>query len=255
MPDFLLACLAAPMAAFGLPASGGWRPSAARPTRSASLGLLAAALGLRRHEDEALRALHEGYGFAVEAVDGGESLLDYHTVQAPHQVRLNEFARSQGRPPLTRAEALAFADPETILSSREYRAGVRHHLAFWARQDAPYPLADLRAALRRPRLAPYAGRRSCPLALPLMPEVIAAGDLFAAFAEYDAMVAARLSALALPDGTGAKGSPRPVAGDLDAPLGLGSDGGHRHIVRDHPLSRSHWLFAEREEWETVRRPA
>ena len=65
MTDYLLFRLYGAMAAWGDIAVGEQRPSTPHPSKSALLGLLAAALGIRRHEDERHQALADGYGFAV----------------------------------------------------------------------------------------------------------------------------------------------------------------------------------------------
>ena len=66
MRDFLLFTLYAPLAALGEVAVGERRVSAARPARSAILGLLAAALGIERRDEAAHAALQEGYGELAE---------------------------------------------------------------------------------------------------------------------------------------------------------------------------------------------
>ena len=63
------------MAAWGSTAVGEVRPSAPHPTRSALLGLLAAALGLRRDDDERHEALGRMLRFAVR-VDRPAQLLE-----------------------------------------------------------------------------------------------------------------------------------------------------------------------------------
>ena len=52
MKEYLVFQLYAPLASWGEEASGEIRHSATVPTRSALLGLLAAALGIRRDEEE-----------------------------------------------------------------------------------------------------------------------------------------------------------------------------------------------------------
>jgi CRISPR system Cascade subunit CasD len=83
MAEYLLFRLYGLMASWGEIAVGESRHSATYPSRSALLGLLGAALGLRRDEDAAQRALIEGYRFAVKVESAGSPLRDYHTVQTP----------------------------------------------------------------------------------------------------------------------------------------------------------------------------
>ena len=58
MNAYLVFRLYGPLASWGMPAVGGDRPTAAQPTRSALLGLLAAGLGIKRDKEYALQALH-----------------------------------------------------------------------------------------------------------------------------------------------------------------------------------------------------
>ena len=78
MPDFLIFTLAGSLASFGDVAGHERRGSWTWPGRSAVLGLLAAALGIRRDGDftklDRLRV-------AVAVFDTGAALRDYHTVQ------------------------------------------------------------------------------------------------------------------------------------------------------------------------------
>ncbi len=54
------------MASWGQAAVGGDRPTGVAPSRSALLGLLGAALGIKRDEEERLRALQNSVLFAVK---------------------------------------------------------------------------------------------------------------------------------------------------------------------------------------------
>jgi len=126
MPAFLLFSLWAPLAAMGDVAVGERRTGLERPGKSAVLGLVAAALGIDRTEEAALRALHDGYGLAVRVDTPGTLVTDFHTAQVPP-------ARRGRRWPTRRAE-LARPKPgepelETVLSWREYRADARFTIA------------------------------------------------------------------------------------------------------------------------------
>jgi len=65
MRSFLLFRLYGPLASWGEIAVGEVRPTALQPTRSALLGLLGAALGVRRGDDEAFSALGATLRFAI----------------------------------------------------------------------------------------------------------------------------------------------------------------------------------------------
>ena len=238
MRDFLLFTLYAPLAALGEVAVGERRVSAARPARSAILGLLAAALGIERRDEAAHAALQEGYGVAVRVETEGALLQDYHTAQVPP-------AKKGRRWPTRRAE-LAEPRLETILSLREYRADARHTVAMWTAQDPPQPLAVLAEALRRPRFTLYLGRKACPLGLPPAPRIVAAATLADAFASFDAAMPASERALR----QGLRLLPR--AGDVEADASardwLGDDLRLRRIERrrDAVVSRRRWQFGLRD---------
>ena len=168
MPEFLTFALAAPLAAMGEIAVGERRGSWDRPGRSAVLGLIAACLGLTREDETAHDALETGYGLALRVQHVGPLLPDYHTAQVPPARRGRRFA--------TRAEELSAKDLETILSRRDYRTDVLALAAIWSRPGARWPLLEIEAALRAPHYAPYFGRKSCPLMLPLAPHRTEAAD-------------------------------------------------------------------------------
>src|SRR5215470_15857056 len=92
--DYLVFRLYGPMGSWGDIAVGEVRPSTVHPSKSAILGLIAAALGIKRPnttrddtERSALEVAHgalaQGYGFAVCVDAPGVPLVDYHTAQVP----------------------------------------------------------------------------------------------------------------------------------------------------------------------------
>lgn len=167
MTEFLLFTLYAPLASWGEIAVGESRRSWDRPSRSAVLGLVGAALGLLRTDQEDHDALDRGYGFAVRLDAPGTRLVDYHTAQTV------DSASVRRRQPATRAELLASGDPETILSRREYRQDAVATAALWSRDGARWTLEQLADALRRPVFVLSAGRKANVFALPLAPTVVA----------------------------------------------------------------------------------
>lgn len=181
---FLVFQLQAPLASWGDTAVGEHRGSYEYPGESALLGLLAAALGIRRDDDSNLTRLTRGYAFAVGVQNGGTLLRDYHTAQVPGRTAL------KGRPHTTRRNELAVAKHElhTILSTRDYRQNAAYLVAVQARADPPYALDALACALRKPRFVLYLGRKSCPPATPLYPIVISTDSASAAFAGYLARI-------------------------------------------------------------------
>jgi CRISPR system Cascade subunit CasD len=226
MPQFLTATLYAPLASFGGLAVGERRAAERYPTRSMLIGLLGAALGIDRADEEAQAALAVGYYFAVQILAPGRPFTDYHTAQMPSRGK-TRFA--------TRREELAAPALNTVLTSRDYRTDFLGILAVCAAPGAPYALADIAAALRAPRYTLSFGRKSCPFGLPLAPRVAEFSDLRAA-----------LAGAAAPD---AMLKPlRPQAGQIIADMALMA-AGEPHVIefpRDQPLSRRRWQFGLRQ---------
>ena len=247
MPAFLLFSLWAPLAAMGDVAVGERRTGLERPGKSAVLGLVAAALGIDRTEEAALRALHDGYGLAVRVDTPGTLVTDFHTAQV-------QPARRGRRWPTRRAE-LARPKPgepelETVLSWREYRADARFTIALWPRRAAPRPLAELEQALRRPVHTLYLGRKACPLGAPPAPVIVEAPTLSEALAVHDRhcrpgidTVLPRPQAVAAP----AVYADIEPEGEARLELGPGLTPHHRRMRRDDPISRRRWQFRLREE--------
>lgn len=242
--SMLIFQIQAPLSSWGITAVGEYRPSYDYPGVSALSGLLAAALGLRRDEEDGHAMLRDGYGYAVGVQNSGRLLRDYHTAQAPSQAKLNK------RPHASRRDELALPKHElnTVLSTRDYRQGAGCLVAVQARADSRYSLNELSAALRCPRFVLYFGRKACPPAAPLHPQVIKAVTAHRAFEEYRAQLnnaigqhrdrygmvtlesCASIEKIAWSDG---------IDVGLSADLTL--------TRKDFPLSRKGWQFGDRIE--------
>lgn len=235
MADYLLFRLYGPLASWGVIAVGQERGSDVQPSKSAILGLLAAALGIRRDEEQRLAALAAGYGFAVRVDAGGMLLRDYHTAQVPSASDMKK------RPHRTRRDELLLPRHalNTVLSSREYRCDALYMVALWASPNAPYSLAELAAALVKPQLPLYLGRKSCPLALPLQARIMTTETLAVAFSQVSFSDDAFLTEL--------KRDEKPA---IHWEEGI-DEGGLAALMtvtrRDQPLSRRRWQFRERRE--------
>lgn len=249
--DYLIFRLYGPMCSWGDIAVGEVRPSTVHPSKSAILGLIAAALGIKRpdtvsdeHERTALEAAHgalaQGYGLAVRVDAPGVPLVDYHTAQVPS----SGTGRNRRQFATRRDELLAVprAELNTILSRRDYRVDALYTIALWARPGAPYALAELAARLHEPVFALYLGRKSCPLALPLAAQVVTADDIL------DAMGNA---ALPLSDDLTRHLVPRNTVPALywDEDGDAGSlQVEHTFTRRDTVYSRRRWQFQSRSEY-------
>jgi CRISPR system Cascade subunit CasD len=234
--NFLLFRLYAPLASWGDVAVGEFRPSFGYPGRSALLGLIGAALGIDRGDEESHRRLDDGLGFAVAVYAEGTLLRDYHTAQVPGAADLKK------RPHRTRADELAVPrhDLNTILSTRDYRQDALCVIGAWLRPDAAaLALEDLHAALQRPRFTLYLGRKSCPPSLPLSPQLVEAADF------RTALDAARLPALDEAKALALPAQPLRVAWE-DGPS-IGWPQSFSVPRKDAPLSRHRWQFGDRTE--------
>jgi len=152
MNEYLILKLQGPMQAWGEHSFEGIRPSGNIPTRSALLGLLGACFGIGRNEMNKLQALADSVGFAVRRDERFPmvKITDYHTVQD------------------ARVEYAGLKSHETIQTWREYLLDAQYTVAVWNHDGALVTLDNLEAAIKCPVFTPYLGRRSCPLARPLI---------------------------------------------------------------------------------------
>jgi len=123
MQEFLLFRLYGAMASWGDIAVGDYRPSYSHPSKSAVLGLLAAAKGVKREEEAVHSAMAESYGFAVRIDAAGNLMRDYHTIQAPPEAALKNHPSATRRDELNALKRYQLDYPKvsgTILSSRDY---------------------------------------------------------------------------------------------------------------------------------------
>jgi len=230
--DYLLFQLYGPMASWGGVAMGEVRPTFDRPSKSAVLGMIGAALGIRQSEEEKHRELAETYGFAVRLDVPGRLLRDYHTTETP------TGKRARGLP--TRRDELEYKNTNTIESYRDYRCDARATVCLWAEKTPPkWPLGQIQGALQTPAFTLYLGRKSCPPALPMAPKITHASTLREAFAQSrhseDSFTAG------LMEGTDA------VRFYWEETAHSGLDPEQVQSRRDQPVSRARWQFKEREE--------
>lgn len=233
---YLLFRLYGPMCSWGDIAVGETRPSFAHPTKSAILGLVAGALGIRRDEEDKLCRLTDALGFAVLMERAGAPLSDYHTAQVPpgkkiHCTRKDEIESM-------RQDILEGKKIEpTILSTRGYRVDAVYTVALWERKKSEWDLDVIAKALIEPKFVPYLGRKSCPVALPFEPQVVDAALLREALERGRFLNYCELGLKPL-------GQKMLFWDECDH---VGVD--HHHIFerRDTPLSRIRWQFDTRKE--------
>jgi CRISPR system Cascade subunit CasD len=243
MNDFLIFRIYGFMASWGDIAVGEYRPSFDHPSKSAIMGMISAALGIRRDEEERLHELGAGYCVAVRIDEPGILMRDYHTAQVPPSGK----GRNK-RSFLTRQAELSVPKEElnTILSTRDYHCDAVYTLCLWSIRSPPlYPLAVLKEHLEHPVFTLYLGRKSCPLSLPLQPQIIQEESLAMALSTVrfnDALLLASL--ITSYDSR--------VFWEGDSNVGLTSV--HTIQRRDESLSRKRWQFGNRiEHYATMKK--
>ena len=214
MAEHLVFTLTAALGSMGDFAGHERRGSLTWPGRSAILGLLGAAMGIRRDAD--FSAL-DGLRMAVAVFDHGEVLRDFHTAQT--------VPSAAAKHPQARPAALAEAGlrVNTAITLRDYRSGPLYGVALWNG-----PLPAIAEALERPAFHLYLGRKSCPLAAPVAPQIVKADGPIAA-----------LDQLRMPPWRSGA-----VARQVLADDGV-FEGTHREVRNDVPLDRTHWHFGPR----------
>jgi len=235
MTRFLVATLYAPLASWGDIAVGEVRGTWDRPSRSSVLGLLAAALGITRADDDALAALDTHTGVAVRVDRSGALHRDFHTVQTVRKGAVKK------RTPRTRRELLNIEQPKTIVSERYYREDASYTLAVWSESGARWDVSALAESLRAPRFVLYAGRKANALGLPLAPDVIEASTLAEALSRRPAVPdALRAFFRSAPRAGSVEVSHDPCSGFSSGLTPLRTE-----RRRDATPDRRKWLFSER----------
>ncbi|OKP00266.1 type I-E CRISPR-associated protein Cas5/CasD [Xenorhabdus eapokensis] len=237
MQTYLVFRLYGALASWGVEAVGEDRPTGTDPTRSAILGLLGAALGIRRDDETQLVALQQGIKIAIKQIVSGLLMRDYHTTQVPSQEKKQAH--------LTRKSELRDKSKlNTVLSSRDYLADGVWVITISLTEQASFTLSALRDALIKPVFTLSLGRKSCPLALPMMPQL----------AEYPSLKAALDTPFPPLPHQSEKANHywqrnHDVVsyfweGDKDE-ITLPDTTTLTHQGWDEPLSRSHWQFTQR----------
>lgn len=212
---YLVFSLSASLGSMGELAGHERRGSLLWPGHSALIGLMGAALGIRRDGDfSGLDSLK----IDVAVFDSGTALRDFHTIQSVPAAAVKK--------PNSRPEAIRKAGERltTSITLRDYRAGVFYGVAVQGEG-----LEEIAAALRKPHFTLYLGRKSCPLSSPLNPQIVQADTVEEALGQVK--VPFWLS--------------RHV--DLsEKVMVVGEQGSQRDYVHDVPLDRQRWHFAARD---------
>lgn len=177
MPTFLILRLDGPMQAWGTHTFEDFRPSNLFPTRSGLLGLLGACLGLERNDLAGQTQLSASVEFSVR-VDQKLGRLGLDEPVSKRNVKLPDFHTVMDA---RKVDGRAREFP--IVSRREYLFDAAFTVAVGSKANATITLKQLTEALRRPCYTPSLGRRSCPLARPLLEGELEAEDALAALAK------------------------------------------------------------------------
>jgi CRISPR system Cascade subunit CasD len=154
---YLILKLQGPLQSWGTHTYEDYRPSNLFPTQSGLLGLLAACLGIERHDQAGFEALDQSIELAVRVdqtrLEDGKRLspakiTDFHTIMNARRV--------DGR-----------ASRYPVVSRREYLCDATFTVAIRASAQPTMSLDELEAAVKKPYYTPFLGRRSCPLSRPL----------------------------------------------------------------------------------------
>lgn len=216
MATFLVFTLTASLGAMGELAGHERRGALLWPGRSAIIGFMAAALGIRR--DGAFAAL-ESLEITVGVYNSGAHLRDYHTVET--------VPTAAAKAPNSRPEALhtARGRTNTTITLRDYRTAPLFGVAV-----AGQGLEAIAGAINAPQFTLYLGRKSCPLAAPPGARLVMAEDAEDALKQLILppwRANERLRSLIVEDERG-------------------------EIVHDRAIDRAHWHFAAR---RVMARPA
>lgn len=194
MRDYLVFRLQGALASWGDIAVGDIRPSYRCPSKSAVIGLIAAALGIERkgkeEEQEIIKQKQEelfklAFSVRIDAV--GTPIEDYHTIQTPSEMAIKY---DRGEKYWTRLDEIEAINWRVIQSQNNKEAGaIQSRRTYYC--DALYTIAicetenetinwqvlgltqlsDLVSALKNPKFSLFLGRKSCPLSLPLEPQI------------------------------------------------------------------------------------
>lgn len=177
--DFLIFQVYGPLVSWGTTAVGGDRYTAKSPSKSAVVGLVSAALGIKRGDEEASAKIFDSLGVAVKSFSKGYVVSDFHTAQVSvHRNGVRHYTR--------KGELAVPSDQiKTSLSTREYIADSYHQVAIYLKEDSEYTLESIADALNRPVFHLYFGRKANVPALPLHPVVYQAHTLVEAFDSYE----------------------------------------------------------------------
>ncbi len=253
MNDYLVFRLYGPLCSWGDISVGDIRPSYSYPSKSAIIGLVAAALGVKRHEQEKQKELTKLI-FSVCINAPGVLIEDYHSIQAPDEASIKYDRHKDYWTRIDELEAMKWrklqsgsnAGGGAIQSRRSYLCDAVYTVAL--SENIPQDIAwekigrsglyDLVEDLKMPKFLPYLGRKSCTFGLPMEPQIHPAENFKDAFMKsvFDF-----------------KNEMEVLLGQEVVNMRYFSE---EHIAgaqmkmtrRDQPVNKATWQFAERNEY-------
>ena len=153
----LLLRLAAPLQAWGDESKYEIRQTGRMPSKSGVIGLLAAALGLRRDNPE-VQTLNAALRMGVRIDMPGRVIMDFHTARAPKYNSRGEVRHNK--------DLSIIMEDSPYVTYRYYLSDACFLVGMESDDDAL--LTRLSEALAKPCFPLYLGRRACPPTLPLL---------------------------------------------------------------------------------------
>ena len=172
--DYLLFQLRGPLQSWGSPGSGSQRQTDDHPTKSAVIGMIAAALGIPEDQNRAILQLQEDMKYACREDIPGQPLYDFHTIWVDGSLtKFYEHLRTD-RPIPDRKNRTLIAEHYYLMDA-----------FFTVCMQGPRSLLErVHEALSKPAFSIFLGRRGCVLSMPLNPFIISAQAVAEAFKAY-----------------------------------------------------------------------
>jgi len=252
MIDYLVFRLYGTLASWGDIAVGEIRPSYRYPSKSAVIGLIAAALGFNRDESKKQTELSKLlFSTRIDAL--GSPIDDYHTIQAPSEQAIKN---DRGTPFWTRIDEIEAMKWRVMKTRNNKEAGaVQSRRTYYCDSVYTVALSESRSAkiswgalklssihelvskIKYPEFTLYLGRKSCPLSIPMQPQITTAENCIEAFRLSKFKFTEELSQIADNSNTVQYYSEEKLPDTL-----------MKLTRRDQPVNRSTWQFTERDEY-------
>jgi len=145
----LLLYLDAPMQAWGHSSRFNRRTSASWPVKSGVVGMLCAALGIERDDEEGIAQLADLAMTVYTLQNQGKRLMDYHTVGGGYDSKTQRQSMSN---------KAGGGSPSTVLTDREYLLDCKFGVVL---SGSPEVIDRCAAALENPKWGVWFGRKCC----------------------------------------------------------------------------------------------